>query len=164
MLIEYTGKFYDNHSLSIVNRYLATELSKHCDVVISPIDSYKSEAKVDKQMLESLEALKPTASDTTPPDVQVRHTYPPIWRWPASNETKVVYIQPWEFSKVPFEWQYKFETFADALFTFTRWTGAVFHEGVLTLKDYFLFQLVTTLIFFIQIVKQLNVKNTLSYL
>lgn len=129
MLIEYTGKFYDNHSLSIVNRYLATELSKHCDVVISPIDSYKSEAKVDKQMLESLEALKPTASDTTPPDVQVRHTYPPIWRWPASNDTKVVYIQPWEFSKVPFEWQYKFETFADALFTFTRWTGAVFHEG-----------------------------------
>jgi len=129
MLIEYVGKFYDNHSLSIVNRYLVLELSKYAKVVISPLDSYKPEAKLDKKTLASLEALKPTSNDTTHPDIQIRHTYPPIWRWPASNETKVVYIQPWEFSKVPFEWQYKFETFADSLITFTRWTAAVFHEG-----------------------------------
>ena len=129
MLIEYAGKFYDNHSLSIVNRYLALELSKYAKVVISPIDGFNPESKVDKNTLAALEALKPTSNDTSRPDIQLRHTYPPIWRWPASNETKVVYIQPWEFSKVPFEWQYKFETFADSLITFTRWTAAVFHEG-----------------------------------
>lgn len=129
MLIEYVGKFYDNHSLSIVNRNLALELSKHAKVIISPIDSFKPEAKVSKDMLASLEALKATKEDIKAPNIQIRHTYPPIWRWPASNDTKVVYIQPWEFSKVPFEWQYKFETFADSLITFTRWTAAVFHEG-----------------------------------
>ena len=129
MLVELVGKFYDNHSLSIVNRYLARELTKYCKVIISPIDSFKHEAKLDVETLEALEALKATAEDTTPPDVQIRHTYPPIWRWPASNDTKVVFIQPWEFSRVPFEWQYKFETFADALITFTRWTAAVYHEG-----------------------------------
>lgn len=129
MLVEIVGKFYDNHSLSIVNRYLAVELAKYCKVIISPMDSYKPEAKIDKEFLQALEALKPTAEDTTHPDVQIRHTYPPIWRWPASNDTKIVYIQPWEFSKVPFEWQYKFETFADSLITFTRWTAAIFHEG-----------------------------------
>lgn len=129
MMIELVGKFYDNHSLSIVNRYLAITLSKYCKVIISPIDSYKPEAKIDKQTLSDLEALKPKATDTKRPDIQIRHTYPPMWRWPASNETKVVYIQPWEFSKVPFEWQYKFETFADSLITFTRWTAAIYHEG-----------------------------------
>lgn len=129
MLIEIVGKFYDNHSLSIVNRYLALQLSKYAKVIISPIDGFKPEAKLDKETLQALENLKATSSDTTPPDVQIRHTYPPIWRWPSSNNTKVVFIQPWEFSRVPFEWQYKFETFADALITFTRWTAAVYHEG-----------------------------------
>lgn len=129
MIIEILGKFYDNHSLSIVNRYLALELSKYCKVYISPIDSFKPEAKLNKKTIEALEALKPNSEDKTAPDIQIRHTYPPIWRWPISNDTKVVYIQPWEFSKVPFEWQYKFETFADALITFTRWTAAIYHEG-----------------------------------
>jgi len=129
MNIEIIGKFYDNHSLSIVNRYLALELSKYGKIFISPIDSFNAEAKVDKKILEALEKLRPTKEDTAVPNIQIRHTYPPIWRWPHSNDTKVVYIQPWEFTKVPFEWQYKFETFADALITFTRWTGAVYQEG-----------------------------------
>lgn len=130
MIVELLGKFYDNHSLSIVNRYLALELSKHIEkLVISPMDSYNPEAKIDSKVLDRLEELKPKGDETTPPDVQIRHTYPPMWRWPISNETKVVYIQPWEFSRVPFEWQYKFETFADAVMTFSRWTAAVYHEG-----------------------------------
>lgn len=130
MIVELLGKFYDNHSLSIINRNLAIELSKHIDnVVVSPLDSYKPEAKVSPDMLDQLEALKPTGNEKTPPDIQVRHIYPPMWRWPISNDTKVVFIQPWEFSRVPFEWQYKFETFADAIITLSRWTGAVYHEG-----------------------------------
>jgi glycosyltransferase involved in cell wall biosynthesis len=127
--LEIIGKFYDNHSLSIVNRYLAIELSKYNNVVISPIDSFTSEAKLSQKTLQSLENLLPKEETAVVPDIQIRHSYPPIWRWPHSNDTKVVYIQPWEFTKVPFEWQYKFETFADALITFTRWTGAVYQEG-----------------------------------
>lgn len=130
MIVELLGKFYDNHSLSIVNRYLAVELAKHVDkLYVSPMDSFKPEAKIAPEFLEKLESLKPKGNETIAPDIQIRHTYPPMWRWPLSNETKVVYIQPWEFSRVPFEWQYKFETFADSVITFSRWTAAVYHEG-----------------------------------
>ena len=45
-----------------------------------------------------------------------------MWRWPAQSKTKVVYIQPWEYTKIPFEWQYKFEQFADYLITPSQWS------------------------------------------
>mgnify|MGYP004028168665 CR=1 FL=1 len=58
MIVELLGKFYDNHSLSIVNRYLALELDKHIEkVYISPIDSYNPEAKIDADFLDKLEKL-----------------------------------------------------------------------------------------------------------
>jgi len=129
MLVEIVGKFYDNHSLSIVNRYVAKELSKHTDVVVSPIDSHDHSNNVFKEDISLIESLKPKRENTTSPDVQLRHSYPPMWRWPSNQKTKVVYIQPWEFSKVPFEWQYKFETFADALITPSTWASNVFEEG-----------------------------------
>ena len=34
MIIEYVGKFYDNHSLTIINRNLITRLEKKFDVYI----------------------------------------------------------------------------------------------------------------------------------
>lgn len=129
MLVEIVGKFYDNHSLAIVNRYVAKELSKHVKVVVSPTDTHNHSNNVSKQDIGIVESLKPKVEHTNPPDIQLRHSYPPMWRWPSSEKTKVVYIQPWEFSKVPFEWQYKFETFADALITPSAWASKVFEEG-----------------------------------
>jgi glycosyltransferase involved in cell wall biosynthesis len=130
MIVELVGKFYDNHSLAIVNRYLAKELSKHTKVIVSPTDNYSHSNSVSKDDIAVIESLRGTAKDRAiAPDIQLRHSYPPIWHWPASEHTKVVYIQPWEFSKVPFEWQYKFETFADALITPSTWTSDVFREG-----------------------------------
>ena len=38
--IEFVGKFYDNHSLSIINRNIATRLAKKFDVYITPLDDY----------------------------------------------------------------------------------------------------------------------------
>ena len=49
-----------------------------------------------------------------------------------SDKTKIVYIQPWEWSRVPFEWQYKWETFADAVITPSQWTANVYSEGGLS--------------------------------
>ena len=42
--IEILGKFYDNHSLSIINRHLATNLNKCKDfnILLTPLDSIKS--------------------------------------------------------------------------------------------------------------------------
>jgi len=122
MKIEIIGTFYNNHSLSIVNRNLVTQLYKNkYDVYITPLDSYDCENKVEnEEVLDILDELSAKEAQIEP-DIQVRHTYPPIWRWPLSNKTKVVFIQPWEFSKVPFEWQYKWEQFADAIICPSYW-------------------------------------------
>jgi len=127
MNIEILGKFYDNHSLSMINRQLATRLSeKSVNVKIIALDSYDPKFKLKKQTVKTLKALEAVELEA---DIQVRHTYPPIWDWPEKDNTKVVYIQPWEFSKAPFEWQYKFETFADALIVPSNFCASVFKKG-----------------------------------
>lgn len=129
MFIEFVGKFYDNHSLSIVNRSIVLQLVKlGVKIRIIPLDSYDptySLNKADVRILKSLE----TSDQEAIPSVQIRHSYPPIWSWPVHNETKVVYIQPWEYPKALFEWQYKFETFADALIVPSTYCRNVFNAG-----------------------------------
>ena len=136
MQIEFIGKFYDNHSLSIVNRNIVTELHKKgINIKIVPLDSYDPVFKLDREVVKTLKQLESQEGDS--PDIQVRHTYPPIWNWPVSDNTKVIYIQPWEYPKVPFEWQYKFETFADALVVPSHYVNEVFSKGGLNPKDGF---------------------------
>ena len=129
--IEIIGKFYDNHSLAIINREVAIRLADktnypNIDLAITPLDQYNSEFKVSK---ESIKTLKELEGKEVEPDIQIRHTYPPIWRWPAHNKTKLVYIQPWEYTKIPFEWQYKFEQFADYLVTPSSWSMSNFLDA-----------------------------------
>ena len=121
MRIEILGKFYDNHSLSIINRNLALKLKDKHDVFITPMDSYNPDAKLSKEVVSSLKDLEKKELGTVGPEIQVRHTYPPIWKYPFDKQTKVVFIQPWEYPKVPFEWQYKWETFASALIVPSAW-------------------------------------------
>lgn len=128
--VEILGKFYDNHSLAIINRKLAIELNKFADDIklfITPLDRYNSMHKVSKEEIKVLKSLENRGEDE--PDIQIRHTYPPVWRFPVSKKTKVVYIQPWEYSKIPLEWQYKWENFADAVITPSMWTGDKFLEA-----------------------------------
>ena len=125
--VRFIGKFFDNHSLSIVNRKTVLELQKLANVQIIPLDSPDPSNKVDITEIEQLLGL--TNNTVIDPDVEIRHSYPPIWRWPESDKTKLVYIQPWEFSAIPMEWQYKFETFADLLITPSNWTRQVFENS-----------------------------------
>jgi glycosyltransferase involved in cell wall biosynthesis len=125
--VQFIGKFFDNHSLSIVNRNVALELQKYVNLSILPLDKFEAQHKVDTTQVEALTAL--TQKNHNSPDIQLRHSYPPIWKWPENNNTKVVYIQPWEFMAVPSEWQYKFETFADGLITPSTWTTEVFKNS-----------------------------------
>lgn len=125
MKVELIGKFYDNHSLSIINRNLAIKLHEKFNqitdaVTINPLDDIATDCTLDKEVLKTLKSLE--RRDVGDIDIQIRHSYPPIWRWPVSSSTKVIFIQGWEFSKIPFEWQYKFETFADYLVTYSNWT------------------------------------------
>ena len=130
MIIDFVGKFYDNHSLSIINRNLIVKLTEaHPDweISITPLDSYDPEYKLDKNIVKQLKTLE--KAETGEPDIQVRHSYPPIWQWPTSDRTKVIFIQPWEYTKAPFEWQYKFETFADALIVPSNFVATVFRNA-----------------------------------
>ena len=137
MLIEFVGKFYDNHSLSIVNRNIVLGLHKQGQSVkIIPLDSYDPVYSLNKADVKVLKSLEKVEFDTAA-DVQIRHTYPPIWEWPVSDNTKVIFIQPWEYPKAPFEWQYKFETFADALIVPSEYCKSVFSRGGLNPKNLF---------------------------
>ena len=129
MKIEFVGKFYDNHSLSIVNRNIVLEMvKKGQDVKIVPLDAYDPDYGINKEDIKVLKQAE-MLERAEAPDVQVRHSYPPIWNWPISDETKIVYIQPWEYPKAPFEWQYKFETFADAVIVPSNYVMDVFSKG-----------------------------------
>jgi glycosyltransferase involved in cell wall biosynthesis len=129
MKIEFVGKFYDNHSLSIVNRNIVLEMvRKGQDVKIVPLDAYDPDYGINKEDIKVLKQAE-MLERAEAPDIQVRHSYPPIWNWPISDETKIVYIQPWEYPKAPFEWQYKFETFADAVIVPSNYVIDVFSKG-----------------------------------
>jgi glycosyltransferase involved in cell wall biosynthesis len=128
MNLEFLGKFYDNHSLSIVNRNIVLSLyKKGINIKIIALDNYSPEYSLNKKDVKILKELESISLNSV--DVQIRHTYPPIWTWPENSNTKIVYIQPWEFSKAPFEWQYKFETFADALIVPSNYCKDVFAKG-----------------------------------
>jgi len=133
MNIEILGKFYDNHSLAIVNRYIALELSKYNNVAITPLDSYDPANQLDKTIVRKLKDLEKTEMESV--EIQLRHTYPPVWRWPEDPNTKIVFIQPWEFSKVPMEWQYKWENFADGVICPSDWTSNVYLDGGINPQD-----------------------------
>lgn len=130
MIIEFVGKFFDNHSLSIINRNLAIRLASidDIDVVLTCLDGYDPVHKLDKKIVKTLKELQKKESPGVP-DIQIRHCYPPVWTWPVNSQTKVIFIQPWEFAKAPFEWQYKFETFADALIVPSTSVAEVFKLG-----------------------------------
>jgi glycosyltransferase involved in cell wall biosynthesis len=133
--IKLVGKFYDNHSLSIVNRNLAINMYKLLSnrVSIQAIDSPRPEYKVGNDTIKTLLSLE----SSKPAKIEVRHSYPIIWGWPDQDSTKVVYIQPWEFSSIPSEWQYKFDTFADAVITPSKWTADVYKNAGINPKKVF---------------------------
>lgn len=129
MKIEIIGKFYDNHSLSIINRNLVKHFDKlGVDFFITPTDSFDHQYKLEVQEAKVIKKYE-EKEKVDNVDIQLRHTYPPIWRWPISNKTKIVFIQPWEWSRVPFEWQYKWETFADAIITPSKWSADIYADG-----------------------------------
>ena len=129
MIIEFVGKFYDNHSLSIINRNLITNLSENFDIYITPLDQYDSQYNLTSNIVGELKKYEKKDLKEQVPDIQIRHTYPPVWNWPTHEKTKLVFIQPWEYPKAPFEWQYKFETFADALIVPSNYCKDVFTKG-----------------------------------
>lgn len=129
MKIEFIGKFYDQHSISIVNRNLVLKMKDDPDIdlCITSLDFYDPINPIRKEDVLSLKKLESNSFESA--DIQIRHSYPPIFRWPLFDNTKVIFIQPWEFERIPFEWEYKFEQFADALIVPSEWEAGRFLEA-----------------------------------
>lgn len=58
MIVEILGKFYDNHSLSIVNRNVAIGLDNlGLNVFITPLDAFSPSAGIPKEDVKILKKL-----------------------------------------------------------------------------------------------------------
>lgn len=127
MSVNIVGKFFDNHSLSKVNRYVALELAKYTTTSIMALDSPKIENLLNIDEIEALESM----NNSIDSEIMLFHSYPPIFRWPDNKQAKVVYIQPWEYSVIPSEWQYKFQEYADLLIVPSKFTAdAYLNAGI----------------------------------
>lgn len=123
--IRVISKIYDNHSLSIVSRKLCLEMIKNgVNLTIIPLDRYNPHFKVSK---DELKIIKPFINkELKQCDIEIRHSYPPILSWPSDKNTKIVFIQPWEFNRMPFEWKDTFQNFADAVFVPSTWVSNIY--------------------------------------
>ena len=124
--IRIVSKIYDNHSLSIVTRKTVLQFIKngYFNLSIVPLDQYNPEAQVAR---EELLAIKPFINkELEKVDIEIRHSYPPILSWPEDDNIKVVYIQPWEYNRVPYEWVQTFQNFADLVVTPSNWCKDVY--------------------------------------
>lgn len=124
--IRIVSKIYDNHSLAIVTRKLALEFirNKWANISIVALDKFNPDAKVNKEELKELKDYinKPLNKI----DIEIRHSYPPILVWPEDPATKIVYIQPWEYNRMPLEWKNTFQDFADLVVVPSTWVANVY--------------------------------------
>lgn len=106
MKIKFTGRMNDNHSLSTINRYICTELRKY---------------KYGDNKVVVIE------DDTEEYDIEIRHTYPPVW---SKTKAKVLlYIQEWEFERCPLEWVINWNSMAQRLIVPSEYLKNIYEEA-----------------------------------
>ena len=87
MIVEFVGKFYDNHSLSIINRNIATRLAKKLNIYITPLDTYDPAYGLDNKIVEDIKKLEAKDLGDQTPDIQIRGT--PILLYGIGLLTKI---------------------------------------------------------------------------
>ena len=80
MIIEFIGKFYDNHSLTIINENIALLLNEFegIELYITPLDEYNPNANLSKDVVKKLKNRCKRNDENSYADIQIRHAYPPI--------------------------------------------------------------------------------------
>tara|TARA_B100001564_G_scaffold329688_1_gene314368 strand:+ start:458 stop:1429 length:972 start_codon:yes stop_codon:yes gene_type:complete len=109
MNILFHGKISGTHSISIVNYHIVRELQRngHANIHLKP-----------KEGIEY--------------DVEIRHTYPPNFKSSVAN--KLIFIQPWEFNKVPMEWIYQFNRKANLLIVPSKYNKEIYENAGIDCK------------------------------
>jgi len=92
-------------SLALVNREFSLRLLAADDIELSlheqPLPPWPTLTGVGDARLAALSARRGAAL-SGPPDVTIRHHFPPNWERPASG--KLVVMQPWEYGHLPDSW------------------------------------------------------------
>ena len=70
MIVEFVGKFYDNHSL-IINRNIATRLAKNL-IYILPLDTYDPAYGLDNKIIVDIKKLEQKDLGDQTADIQIR--------------------------------------------------------------------------------------------
>lgn len=112
MKVRLVGDIESNHSLSIINRYIYNYL---------------------KTKIEHIEQSN-SVKTTNICDVEIRHTYPPCW-YPSKSRF-LIYIQEWEFTRVPLEWVINFNKLACCLIVPSEFTKEVYLYAGITIPIY----------------------------
>ena len=119
------GDFSLRSSLALVNRELCLELLRHPDVELSlreqvtPWHTLKRSG--DRRWAPLFARLEAELSG--PPDVTIRHGFPPRWERPDSG--KLVVMQPWEYGSLPQDWLEQIGR-VDEVWAYSRWVRDVY--------------------------------------
>jgi glycosyltransferase involved in cell wall biosynthesis/tetratricopeptide (TPR) repeat protein len=102
--VRWEGDFALRSSLALVNREFCLELLAGGDVELSLAEQTTPWHRLTESDDPRFAALLPLRNGALsgPPDVTIRHHFPPSWSRPEHG--KLVVIQPWEYGHLPQDW------------------------------------------------------------
>jgi glycosyltransferase involved in cell wall biosynthesis len=122
-----SGPVLREHSLAGVNRELARALLRTGAIDLSLVDT--EGAALDVNGDPGLAALVAPITQLLPgpPEVTVRHQYPPSFTRPSSG--RFACVLPWEFGPPPIDWVYAVQESVDEVWVPTTWVRDGFVAG-----------------------------------
>ncbi len=121
------GEVFSELSLSRVNRELALALLRRGDVelgVSAPVEG--PYVALGTPQIAALRA-RVGATVSRPPDLHVRHRWPPDFTRPAYG--RYLHIQPWEYGELPVEWAQAVRANVDEVLCYTRYVQAMYERA-----------------------------------
>jgi glycosyltransferase involved in cell wall biosynthesis len=121
------GAILREHSLAGVNRELARALLRAGGVELSLVDTEGAalDARGDPGLAPLVDALAELLP--APPQVTVRHRYPPVFTRPAAG--RLVCVLPWEFGPPPLDWLRALEAGVDEVWVPSTWVREGYVAG-----------------------------------
>lgn len=120
MHVRWTGGFFTNASLAIVNRRMVQKLRERNNIQVS-VETMNVDPDALPPEFRELATLA-SVVDARRPDITVVHDWPPHFAAPAGS--RYVHIQPWEYGSMPSAWFEALHDECDDL-----WTHSTFNRN-----------------------------------
>ncbi len=100
--VRWVGDQFAHHSLALVNRELCGRIAElpTVSLEVATREDWSAGLAASPHLDPLARRIAPALDG--PPDVEVRHQWPPVWSAPAHGAWVV--IQPWEYGGIPQEW------------------------------------------------------------